>query len=152
MVEMSPEAVGQNSGGRHTLGGQSVQTGPPQRVRGGSGGDNRRCDTQGRLLPAPAPKEQMKGVRGRGHLPAPAPKGQMQEVRGGGHLPAPAPQKHMPGGASICQHQRINSTCKECGGAGICQHQRIRSKCNECREEADTSMPADLEVLPGQGI
>ena len=30
-------------------------------------------------------------------------------------------------GASICQHLRERSACKECGGAGICQHQRRRS-------------------------
>ena len=53
------------------------------------------------------------------------------------------------GGASICQHQRIRSKCKECGGASICQHQRQRSKCKDCRDEADMSMPADLEELAG---
>jgi hypothetical protein len=59
-------------------------------------------------------------VRGGEHLPAPAPKEQMQGVRGGEHLPAPAPKEHMQGvrgdgRASICQHQRERSRCKECG-------------------------------------
>jgi hypothetical protein len=48
-------------------------------------------------LPAPAPEEQMQGVRGGEHLPAPAPKGPMQGVRGGEPLPAPAPEEHMQG-------------------------------------------------------
>jgi len=39
---------GQASGGRHTHGGQCGKMGPPQRVWGNSGGDSRRCDTQGR--------------------------------------------------------------------------------------------------------
>ena len=48
---------------------------------------------------------------------------------------------------SICPHQRQRSRCKECGGTNVCPHQRQRSDCKECREEADTSMPADLEEL-----
>ena len=86
---------GQASGGR-THGGQCGKTGPPQRVWGNSGGDSRRCDTQG-PVPAPAQKEPMQGVRGGEHLPAPAPKEQMQGVRGGGHLPAPARKEPMQG-------------------------------------------------------
>jgi hypothetical protein len=39
---------GQASGGRH--GGQCDKTGPPQRVWGNSGGDSRRCYTQGRPI------------------------------------------------------------------------------------------------------
>ena len=56
------------------------------------------------------------------------------------------------GGAGICQHQRQRSLCKECGGAGICQHQRRRSRCKECRDEADKSMPAGLEELEEAGL
>ena len=26
------------------------------------------------------------------------------------------------GGASICEHNCIRSTCKDCGGASICEH------------------------------
>ena len=37
-----------------------------------------------------------------------------------------------PTGASICEHGRRRSKCKECGGASICEHGRRRSKCKEC--------------------
>ena len=39
------------------------------------------------------------------------------------------------GGASICQHARQRSRCKECGGGGICQHNRMRHRCKECGGE-----------------
>ena len=52
---------------------------------------------RGEHLPAPAPKEQMQGVRGVRNLSAPAPKEQMQGVRGGEPLPAPAHQEPMQG-------------------------------------------------------
>ena len=48
-----------------------------------------------------------------------------------------------------CKRSQVFISSKECGGASICQHQRIRSRCKECREEADTSMPAGLEELAG---
>ena len=35
--------------------------------------------------------------------------------------------------ASMCEHQRQRSTCKECKGSGICPHQRQRSTCKECK-------------------
>ena len=44
--------------------------------------------------------------------------------------------------ASLCQHQRERSICKECGGASLCQHQRRRSRCNECRVAQTTEEPA----------
>ena len=75
-----------------------------------------------------------------GYLPAPAPEEQVQGVRGGGPL-----------FLSLCPHQRRRSACKECGGASICQHQRERSKCKECRAEADELIPDGLEEL-GQGV
>ena len=34
--------------------------------------------------------------------------------------------------ASICEHGRQRSKCKECGGKGICEHGRQRSQCKEC--------------------
>ena len=36
--------------------------------------------------------------------------------------------------ASMCEHQRRRSLCKECKGSGICEHQRRRSECKECRD------------------
>ena len=36
------------------------------------------------------------------------------------------------GGCSICEHGRSRSRCKECGGGSICQHGRRRSACKEC--------------------
>ena len=36
-------------------------------------------------------------------------------------------------GSSICEHQRIRSRCKECKGSSICEHQRLRSTCKECK-------------------
>ena len=42
-------------------------------------------------------------------------------------------------GASICQHARRRSQCKDCGGAGVCQHNRQRSKCKECAGGASAS-------------
>ena len=35
-------------------------------------------------------------------------------------------------GASICEHIRQRSRCKECGGASVCEHKRLRSECKEC--------------------
>ena len=35
-------------------------------------------------------------------------------------------------GASICEHGRRRSQCKDCGGASICKHGRRRSTCTEC--------------------
>ena len=35
-------------------------------------------------------------------------------------------------GSSICEHQRVRSTCKDCGGSSLCEHQRQRSKCKDC--------------------
>ena len=49
------------------------------------------------LLPAPAPKEPMQGVRGREHLRAPAHQEPMQGVGGRGHLRAPPHQEPMQG-------------------------------------------------------
>jgi hypothetical protein len=36
------------------------------------------------------------------------------------------------GGGSICEHNKIRSTCKECRGGAICEHNKIRSHCKEC--------------------
>ena len=36
------------------------------------------------------------------------------------------------GGASICEHDRIRSTCKKCGGSAICTHNRFKRQCKEC--------------------
>jgi len=57
-------------------------------------------------------------------------------------------------GASICEHQRKRSRCKECGGASICQHQRIRSECKECggRESASTSAKGVCKECRGASI
>ncbi len=41
----------------------------------------------------------------------------------------PRPLQKECGGASICAHGRIKSTCKECDGASICAHGRQKSKC-----------------------
>jgi hypothetical protein len=72
------------------------------------------------LLPAPALKEHMQGVRGRR---APAQKNKGKEC---GRRRAPAHQEHMQGddddtammilcGAGVCEQQRQRRTCKECG-------------------------------------
>ena len=66
-------------------------------------------------------------------LPAPAQQVQqehIQGVRGGEHMPAPASKE-----------QR--------GGASICQHQRIRSQCKECRQEADEGGEAGARARAG---
>ena len=39
-------------------------------------------------------------------------------------------------GSGICEHQRRRNTCKECKGSCICEHQRRRSQCKECRDAA----------------
>jgi hypothetical protein len=35
-------------------------------------------------------------------------------------------------GASVCEHNKIRSRCKECGGASICKHNIQRSQCKPC--------------------
>ena len=35
-------------------------------------------------------------------------------------------------GASICEHNRQRSNCKDCGGVSICEHNRQRSRCKDC--------------------
>ena len=50
---------------------------------------------------------------------------------------------------SLCPHQRVRNTCKECGGAGLCQHQRRRGTCKECGSEAHASKPnAQIQQVP----
>ena len=51
------------------------------------------------------------------------------------------------GGGGICQHNRIRSQCRDCGGGSICEHNRIRSRCKTCKAEKDDSMPPGLEEL-----
>ena len=34
--------------------------------------------------------------------------------------------------ASVCEHGRRRSQCKDCGGSGLCEHGRRRSQCKEC--------------------
>jgi hypothetical protein len=35
-------------------------------------------------------------------------------------------------GGSMCEHNTIRSTCKNCGGGEVCQHSKIRSRCKKC--------------------
>ena len=61
------------------------------------------------LLPAPAPKEPMQGVRGREHLPAPTHQEPMQGVpRGGGYVDAGRPGGAR-GGSACCRLRPV--TC-----------------------------------------
>ena len=50
-----------------------------------------------------------------------------------------APSVQGGGGASICEHGRRRSQCKECGGASICEHGRQR---HECRSVAGLNLRA----------
>eukprot|EP00964_Phaeocystis_antarctica_P132910 scaffold97061_cov54-Phaeocystis_antarctica.AAC.3 len=34
--------------------------------------------------------------------------------------------------ASVCEHGRRRSQCKDCGGSGLCEHGRRRSQCKDC--------------------
>ena len=37
------------------------------------------------------------------------------------------------GGGSICEHNRARSNCRDCGGASFCEHNRFRNSCKECK-------------------
>ena len=36
------------------------------------------------------------------------------------------------GGSQICKHNKHQSSCKDCGGSQICEHNKQRSSCKDC--------------------
>ena len=157
---------GQASGGRHTHGGQCGKMGPPQRVWGNSGGDSRRCDTQGRPS---AEEANARSAGGRASASTSAEESDARSAGGRASASTSAKGAHARsargraicehqrrrseckecGGPSLCQHQRQRSRCKECGGASLCQHQRQRSRCKECGGASLWPAPARKEPMQG---
>lgn len=90
-------------------------------------------------------------MRERGHLTALAPEERMQGGRGGQHLPTKTHQQPMQGRASDRTRAK-GANAKSAGGASICPHQRIGSSCKECGGASTSANGANAGVRGGERL